>query len=71
MTGILAGRTAFITGAGAPHGIGRRIGLHLENAGAIVVLGDLARPDDVSRCIDAGIAGLEWAQVPEFAQHVL
>jgi len=41
MADILTGKTAFVTGAGAPNGIGRQIGLHLAKAGANVVLSDL------------------------------
>jgi len=43
MTDDLTGKTAFVTGAGAHHGIGRRVSLHLARAGANVVLSDLAQ----------------------------
>ena len=40
----LSGRVALVTGASAPHGIGRAIALHLSQAGAKVVVTD--RPDE-------------------------
>ena len=39
--GLLAGKTAIVTGASAPQGIGRAIALRLAQDGASVVVGDI------------------------------
>ena len=45
--GLLAGKTAIVTGASAPQGIGRAIALRLAQDGASVVVGDIDGPLEI------------------------
>ena len=57
--GLLDGKTAIVTGAASENGIGFAACKCLAEAGANVVVTDLARNDDEQRRLDARVAELE------------